>query len=95
MDKTEITGKVGEETTVTASDFLPADATDQTLKFFTEDGGVATITYDHGTTYTVKLLNAGTTKLHFNADDNGGAHAEIAVTVTEPKSEPKPAPAKK
>lgn len=99
VDKTEINGKVGEETTVTASDFLPADATDQALKFFTEDGGVATITYDHGTTYVVKLLNPGTTKLQFNADDNGGAHAEVTVNVTaaepapepEPKSEPKPA----
>ena len=81
VDKTEINGKVGEETTVTASDFLPADATDQTLNVFTEDGGVATVTYDHDTTYNVKLLNPGTTKLHFNANDNGGAHAEIAVTV--------------
>ena len=81
VDKTEINGKVGEETTVTASDFLPADTTDQALKFFTEDGGVATITYDHGTTYNVKLLNPGTTKLHFNANDNGGAHAEVTVNV--------------
>ena len=82
IDKTEINGKVGEETTVTASDFLPADTTDQALKFFTEDGGVATITYDHGTTYVVKFLNPGTTKLHFNANDNGGAHAEVTVNVT-------------
>ena len=81
IDKTEINGKVGEETTVTASDFLPADTTDQALKFFTEDGGVATVTYDHGTTYNVKLLNPGTTKLHFNANDNGGAHAEVTVNV--------------
>ena len=82
IDKTEINGKVGEETTVTASDFLPADTTDQALKFFTEDGGVATVTYDHGTTYVVKLLNPGTTKLQFNANDNGGAHAEVTVNVT-------------
>ena len=81
IDKTEINGKVGEETTVTASDFLPADTTDQALTFFTEDGGVATITYDHGTTYVVKLLNPGTTKLQFNANDNGGAHAEVTVNV--------------
>ncbi|TGE80081.1 hypothetical protein [Weissella confusa] len=85
-DKTEINGKVGEETTVTTSNFLPANATDQTLKFFTENGGIATIEYDHGTTYTVKLLNPGTTKLHFNANDNGGAHAEVVVTVTAPVS---------
>lgn len=89
IDKTEINGKVGEETTVTASDFLPADTTDQALKFFTEDGGVATITYDHGTTYVVKLLNPGTTKLHFNANDDGGAHAEVTVNVT--AAEPAPA----
>nr|DAZ50604.1 MAG TPA: Ferrichrome-iron receptor, Protein tonB BARREL, OUTER MEMBRANE, HETEROCOMPLEX [Caudoviricetes sp.] len=85
IDKTEINGKVGEETTVTASDFLPADTTDQALKFFTENGGIATITYDHGTTYAVKLLNPGTTKLHFNANDNGGAHAEVTVNVTAAK----------
>lgn len=85
IDKTEISGKVGEETTVTASDFLPANTTDQALKFFTEDGGIATITYDHGTTYNVKLLNPGTTKLHFNANDNGGAHAEVTVNVTAAK----------
>ena len=93
IDKTEINGKVGEETTVTASDFLPADTTDQALKFFTEDGGVATITYDHGTTYVVKLLNPGTTKLQFNANDNGGAHAEVTVNVT--AAEPAPAPKSK
>lgn len=91
IDKAEINGKVGEETTVTASDFLPADTTDQTLKFFTENGGIATITYDHGTTYAVKLLNPGTTKLHFNANDNGGAHAEVTVNVT--AATPAPAPA--
>ncbi|MBJ7650678.1 hypothetical protein [Weissella confusa] len=92
VDKTAITGKVGEETTVTTSNFWPADTTDQTLNVFTEDGGVATITYDHGTTYTVKLLNAGTTKLHFNANDNGGAHAEVVVTVTAPAPAPEPKP---
>lgn len=94
VDKTEINGKVGEETTVTASDFLPADTTDQALKFFTENGGIATITYDHGTTYVVKLLKPGTTKLHFNANDNGGAHAEVTVNVTaaEPAPAPEPAP---
>ncbi|MBJ7650134.1 hypothetical protein [Weissella confusa] len=90
IDKTEINGKVGETTTVTTSNFLPADTTDQTLNVFTEDGGVATVTYDHGTTYVVKLLNPGTTKLHFNANDNGGAHAETTVTVTAPAPEPKP-----
>ena len=89
IDKTEINGKVGEETTVTASDFLPADTTDQALKFFTENGGIATINYDHGTTFVVKLLNPGTTKLHLNANDNGGAHAEVTVNVT--AAEPAPA----
>ena len=89
-DKTEINGKVGETTTITTSNFLPADTTDQTLNTFTEDGGVATITYDHGTTYNVELLNPGTTKLHFNANDNGGAHAEVTVNVT--AAEPAPAP---
>ena len=92
VDKTEISGNVGESATITTSDFAPADATDQTLKFFTEDGSIATITFDHGTTYMVKLLKAGTTKLHFNANDNGGAHAEVVVTVTAPAPAPAPEP---
>lgn len=94
VDKTEIDGKVGETTTLTASNFLPADATNQALKFFTENGGIATITYDRGTTYTVKLLNPGTTKVHFNSDDNGGAHKEVTVNVTAaaPASSAAPAP---
>lgn len=90
LDKTVIDGKAGEETMVTASDVVPADATDQALKFSSENGEVATIAYDHGTTFKVKLLNPGTTKLHFDANDNGGAHAEVTVNVT--ATEPAPAP---
>lgn len=92
VDKTELNGNVGETTTITTSNFLPADTTDQTLNVFTEDGGVATVAYDHGTTYVVKFLNSGTTKLHFNANDNGGAHVEVVVTVTAPVPAPAPAP---
>lgn len=92
IDKTEIDGNVGGETTVKTSDFAPADATDKTLNAFTEDGGVATITDNHDGSYTVKFLSAGTTKLHWNSNDNGGAHAEAVVTIKEATPAPAPAP---
>ena len=86
VDKTEITGKVGEVATIKTSDYAPADATDKVLTAYSDDENVATFTDNGDTTYKLTFLKAGTTKVHLTAN-GGDAQAEIAVTV-EPKSKP-------
>ena len=92
VDKTAITGKVGEVATIKTSDYAPADATDKVLTAYSDDTNVATFTDNGDTTYKLTFLKAGATKVHLTAN-GGDAQAEIAVTV-EPKAEPKSKPAK-
>lgn len=89
VDKTEITGKVGEVATIKTSDYVPADATDKVLTAYSDDSNVATFTDNGDTTYKLTFLKAGATKVHLTAN-GGDAEAKIAVTVTEPKSKPEP-----
>lgn len=84
VDNTDISGNVGETVTVKASYFTPADATDKSLSVGIEDDTVATLTDNNDNTYTLNLLKAGTTKVHWVAKDGGGAKADANVTVTEP-----------
>ena len=83
VDNTDVSGKVGENVTVKASYFTPADAADKSLAVGIEDNTVATITDNKDNTYTLNLLKAGTTKVHWVAKDGGGAKADATVTVTE------------
>ena len=83
VDNTDVSGKVGENVTVKASYFTPADAADKSLAVGIEDNTVATITDNKDNTYTLNLLKPGTTKVHWVANDGGGAKADATVTVTE------------
>lgn len=81
IDNTDISGKVGENVTVKASYFTPADAADKSLTATIEDNTVATLTDNKDNTYTLNLLKAGTTKVHWVANDGGGAKVDANVTV--------------
>ena len=87
IDNTDVSGDVGANVTVNASYFTPADATDKTLSVAIEDDTIATITDNKDNTYTLNLLKAGTTKVHWVANDGGGAKADATVTVTEAPAE--------
>ena len=82
VDNTEISGKVGDTVTVKASYFTPADAADKSLTATIEDNTVATLTDNKDNTYTLNLLKDGATKVHWVANDGGGATADANVTVT-------------
>ena len=82
IDNTDISGKVGDNVTVKASYFTPADAADKSLTATIEDNTVATLTDNKDNTYTVNLLKAGATKVHWVANDGGGAKVDANVTVT-------------
>lgn len=82
VDNTDVQGNVGDTVTVKASYFTPADASDKSLTAAIEDDTVATLTDNKDNTYTLNLLKAGTTKVHWVANDGGGAKADANVTVT-------------
>ena len=87
VDNTNISGEAGGTATANLSYFTPADATDKSVKVGIEDNTVATITDNGDNTYTLNLLKAGTTKVHWVAKDGGGAKADATVTVTETPGE--------
>ena len=82
VDNTDVQGNVGGNATIKASYFTPADANDKSLTATVDDNTVATITDNKDNTYTVNFLKDGTTKVHWVANDGGGAKADANVTVT-------------
>lgn len=84
VDNTDISGNVGGNATVKASYFTPADANDKSLTATVDDNTVATVMDNKDNTYTVNFLKAGATKVHFVANDGGGAKVDANVTVTAP-----------
>lgn len=84
VDNTDIAGNVGGNSTVKASYFTPADANDKSLTATVDDNTVATLTDNKDNTYTVNFLKAGTTQIHWVANDGGGAKVDANVTVTAP-----------
>lgn len=84
VDNTDVQGKVGGNATVKASYFTPADADDKSLVVTVDDDTVATVTDNKDNTYTVNFLKAGTTQIHWVANDGGGAKVDANVTVTAP-----------
>lgn len=84
VDNTDISGNVGGNATVKANYFTPADAADKSLTATVDDNTVATVTDNKDNTYTVNFLKAGTTNVHWVANDGGGANVDANVTVTAP-----------
>lgn len=84
VDNTDISGNVGGNATVKASYFTPADSADKSLTATVDDNTVATLTDNKDNTYTVNFLKAGTTQIHWVANDGGGAKVDANVTVTAP-----------
>ena len=83
VDNTDISGNVGGTATVKTSYFTPADAADKSLTATVDDNTIATVTDNKDNTYTVNLLKAGKTNIHWVANDGGGAKVDATVTVTE------------
>ena len=84
VDNTDIAGNVGGNATVKTSYFTPADADNKALTVTVDDNTVATVTDNKDNTYTVNFLKAGTTQIHWVANDGGGAKVDANVTVTAP-----------
>jgi uncharacterized protein YjdB len=84
VDNTDIAGNVGGNATVKASYFTPADATNKSLTVTVDDPSIAAVTDNKDNTYTVNFLKAGTTQIHWVANDGGGAKVDANVTVTAP-----------
>lgn len=84
VDNPDISGNVGGNATVKASYFTPADAADKSLTVTVDDNTVATVTDNKDNTYTVNFLKAGTTQIHWVANDGGGAKVDANVTVAAP-----------
>lgn len=82
VDNTDISGNVGGNATVKTNYFTPADAADKSLNVTVDDNTVATVTDNKDNTYTFNFLKAGATKVHFVANDGGGAKVDANVTVT-------------
>lgn len=82
LDKTEISGNVGDNVVVNASNIVPENAGDKNIAIGVEDKTIASVVQDVNK-YTFSLLKAGTTKAHWVA--NGGiAKKDLVITVDEP-----------
>lgn len=84
LDKTAITGKVGDVVKVTLSGILPDNTTNKIVNIGTSDATIATAVDNGDGTYNVTLVKDGTTAVHWVAADGGGAKADLPVTVSEP-----------
>lgn len=81
LDKTSISGKVGDTVTVNLINFVPSNATNKSVTSAVEDSTVAPFT-NSGNAYTFTLAKEGTTAAHWVAKDGSGAKADISITVT-------------
>lgn len=82
LDKTEITGKVGDVIKVSVQDVAPGTASNKGINVDTLDKTTATAVDNLDGTYSVTLAKVGTTTAHWVAADGGGANKELAVTVS-------------
>lgn len=82
LDKTEITGKVGDVIKVSVQDVAPGTASNKGINVDTLDKTTATAVDNLDGTYSVTLAKVGTTTAHWVAVDGGGANKELAVTVS-------------
>lgn len=81
LDKLAITGKVNDVVTVTASAFLPENATDKSLTTTVADATVASVsTASNVSTFTLKKVGSTTAK--WLANDGSGVTRQITITVT-------------
>lgn len=82
LDKLAITGKVNDVVTVTASAFLPENATDKSLTTTVADTTVASVsTSSNVSKFTLKKVGSTTAK--WLANDGSGVAHEVAINVTE------------
>ena len=81
LDKSVITGKVNDVVTVTASAFLPENATDKSLTTTVADTSIASVsTASNVSTFTLKKVGSTTAK--WLANDGSGVMRQITITVT-------------
>lgn len=81
LDKTTITGKVGDTVVVNKTSVTPQNATNSTVNVTVNDTTVATPS-TAGNQYSFVLKKAGSTSARFVADDGSGVSKTVAITVT-------------
>lgn len=82
LDKTEITGKVGDVVKVTVNSILPDNTTNKGIDVGSSDKTIATAVDNLDGSYSITLVKKGTTAVHWVAVDGGGAKKDLAVTVS-------------
>lgn len=82
LDKTEITGKVGDVVKVTVNSILPDNTTNKGIDVGSSDKTIATAVDNLDGSYSITLVKKGTTAVHWVAVDGGGAKKDFTVTVS-------------
>lgn len=82
LNKTEITGKVGDVIKVSVSDVAPDNTSNKGINVGSSDKTIATAVDNLDGSYSITLVKEGTTAAHWVAVDGGGAKKDLAVTVT-------------
>lgn len=82
LDKTEITGKVGDVIKVSVQDVAPGNASNKGINVTSLAKEIATAVDNHDGSYSVTLVKDGKTTARWVAVDGGGANKELAVTVS-------------
>lgn len=82
LDKSEITGKVGDVIKVNAHDILPGNTSKKDINVDSSDKAVATAVDNLDGSYSVTLVKEGKTTANWVAADGGGAKKDLPVTVS-------------
>lgn len=82
LDKTEITGKVGDVIKVSVYDVAPGNTSNKGINVDSSDKTIATAVDNLDGTYSITLAKAGTTTAHWVAVDGGGAKKDLTITVS-------------
>lgn len=82
LDKTEITGKVGDVVKVKVNSILPDNTTNKGIDVTSLDKAIATAVDNHDGSYSVTLVKDGKTTARWVAADGGGATKDASITVS-------------
>lgn len=82
LDKTEITGKVGDVVKVKVNSILPDNTTNKGIDVTSLAKAIATAVDNHDGSYSVTLVKDGKTTARWVASDGGGATKEASITVS-------------
>ena len=87
IDNKTLAGETGSTGTIKVSNIKPTGVTNVKINATSSDTSIATVKDNGDASYTVTYVKAGSATIKLIADDGSKVEQDVAVTVTDPKSE--------